>query len=99
MSIIHPVYDFSSEKNQKLIIERSISFEEIISAIQNGGLLDILEHPNQKKYGSQKIYVVRMNDYAYLVPFVMKDKRTVFLKTVFPSRKLTKQYLGHSHEK
>lgn len=89
----NPIYDFSAEKNKQLIKERGISFEEIIAALDNDKLLDILEHPNIEKYPDQKIYVVDINDYVYLVPFVRKDKQEVFLRTVFPSRKLTKVYL------
>ncbi|MFT3742302.1 MAG: DUF4258 domain-containing protein [Gammaproteobacteria bacterium] len=92
--IIEEQFDFSTEKNQQLVSERDISFEVIISALQNGNLLDILEHPNKKKYAHQYIYVVNINNYVYLVPFVRKEDNTVFLKTIFPSRKFTKQYLG-----
>lgn len=86
-------YEFSSEKNQSLIKERIISFEEVIAAIESGAVLDILPHQNPIKYPNQKIYVLNINNYVYLVPFVRKDKETVFLKTIFPHRKLTKQYL------
>ena len=86
---------FLLKKNQQLINERGISFEEIIAAIAGGSLLDILPHPNPIKYPSQEIYVVKMNHYVYLVPFVQKDENTVFLKTIFPHRKLTKLYLGN----
>lgn len=53
----------------------------------------MLPHPNPEKYLNQWIYVVNVNDYAYVVPFVRIDKSTIFLKTIFPHRKLTKQYL------
>lgn len=88
-------YDFSAEKNLQLIKERGISFEDVIAAINDGWLLDIIEHPNQYKYSNQRIYVININNYVYLVPFVKKDRQTVFLKTIFPSRKLTKHYLGN----
>ena len=86
-------YDFSAEKNQQLIKERGISFEEVIAAIGEGAVLDILPHPNPVKYPNQKVYVLNMNNYVCLVPFVKKDENTVFLKTIFPHRKLTKHYL------
>ncbi len=89
-----PRYEFSADKNQLLIKERHISFEEVISAIGSGRLLDIIQHPNAKGYPGQKIYIVNINGYVYAAPFVMKDQRTVFLKTIFPSRKLTRQYLN-----
>ena len=95
MTIEKLQYEFSADKNQSLIKDRKISFEVIISAINNGNLRDILEHPNKEKYPNQQIYVVNINEYVYLVPFVKKNTDTIFLKTIFPSRKLTKLYLSH----
>lgn len=93
-------FEFSAEKNHRLLQERGISFEHAISAIEEGLILDILPHPNPAKYPNQKIYVLFIQNYVYLVPFVKKDKDTVFLKTIFPHRKLTKQYLKRNkHEK
>jgi hypothetical protein len=91
-----PSYEFSAEKNQQLISERGLSFEEVIAAIEEGLVLDIIPHPNLAKYPNQEIYVVNIHDYVCLVPFVKKDKETVFLKTIFPHRKLTKRYLRGS---
>ena len=87
------LFDFDPEKNNKLITERQISFEEITAAIYSGALLDIIEHPNKNKYKHQKMFVVCVNNYVYLVPFV-ETGDIFFLKTIFPSRKFTKQYLG-----
>ncbi|MCC8372075.1 MAG: DUF4258 domain-containing protein [Rickettsia endosymbiont of Pseudomimeciton antennatum] len=75
-------YNFSSEKNYKLIQERDISFEEIIAAIENNCLLDIIEHYNSQKYPNQKMYLIEFNFYVYLVPFVVEDDGTIFLKTI-----------------
>lgn len=80
-------------KNGKLKAERGVGFEEIVFHIERGDLLDILEHPNQDRYGGQRIFVVRRERYVFLVPFV-EDDTTVMLKTIIPSRKATKQYLG-----
>ncbi|MGE5409865.1 MAG: hypothetical protein ACM3MI_02820 [Clostridiales bacterium] len=85
-------FEWNEEKNKQLKNERNISFEIIISQIEMGYLLDILEHPNKEKYESQKIFVVEYENYAYLVPFVEDDEK-VFLKTIIPSRKATKRYL------
>jgi len=85
------VYDFSAEKNQLLIKERDISFERVIAAIEEGSILDILPHPNSAKYPNQKIYVIDLCGYVYLVPFVEREDGSVFLKTIFPHRKLTKK--------
>ena len=84
-------YFWSADKNKKLIAERKISFEEIISYIENDRLLAIVENKN---YSGQKFYVVDVEGYVYLVPFVLKENEGVFLKTIIPSRKATKQYLG-----
>ncbi len=75
------LFDWNNEKNQLLKQERNIGFEDIMVCLAEGGLLDILEHPNKKKYGRQKIFVVAINHYAYLVPFV-ENERTIFLKTL-----------------
>jgi len=72
---------------------RGIGFEDVLFHLGRGDLLDILERPNQARYGGQRIDVIQREDYAYLVPFV-EDETVVFLKTIIPSRKATKQYLG-----
>jgi uncharacterized DUF497 family protein len=86
-------FDWDDAKNAKLRTERGIGFEEIVFHIERGDLLAILEHPNPDRYAGQRIFVVRREDYVYLVPLV-EDEQTVFLKTIIPSRKATKQYLG-----
>jgi hypothetical protein len=96
-------YEFNAEKNSALKEQRGISFEEIIYYISNGHLLDTIQHHNKDKYAAQKFYVVDVDGYVYLVPFVSQNNK-IFLKTIFPSRKHTKQYLekmkggGKSHE-
>ena len=86
-------FDWDDAKNAKLRTERGIGFEEIVFHIERGDLLDILEHPNPERYAGQRIFVVQREKDAYLVPFV-EDEHTVFLKTIIPSRKATKEYLG-----
>ena len=86
-------FRWSHEKNETLKKERSISFEEIVLAIESGGLLDELKHPNKDKYPNQLVFVVGLDGYAYLVPYV-EEIQYFFLKTVIPSRKATKNYLG-----
>jgi uncharacterized DUF497 family protein len=89
---------WNNEKNRKLKAERNITFEEIVFHIEEGQILDIVEHPNQRKYKGQKIFIININDYACLVPFV-EDEREIFLKTIIPSRKATKKYLrGRKNE-
>ena len=86
-------FSWSTEKNEQLREERGISFEEIVFHIENGDVLDLLEHPNRDRYPRQRIIVVAVNDYAYLVPHV-ESEQDIFLKTIIPSRKATKKYLG-----
>lgn len=86
-------FRWSADKNEAIKAERGVSFENIVVAIEAGGLLDILAHPNQAKYPRQKVLVVECDNYAYLVPFVEEDDY-FFLKTVIPSRKATRDYLN-----
>lgn len=85
-------FDWNDGKNKLLKKERKVSFEEVILAIDKNRLLAVLEHPNQQKYPSQQIYIVEINSYAHIVPFV-ETEGTVFLETIIPSRKMTKVYL------
>ena len=86
-------FNWNHNKNQKLIESRQISFEDILLCIQQGFLLDNIEHPNKAKYPQQKVLIVAVEGYAYLVPSV-ENEDEIFLKTIIPSRKATKQYLG-----
>ena len=87
-----PDFNWNEDKNQRLVEQRGISFERIVSAIEQGGLVDVLEHPNQERYRGQMIYVVDIEQYLYLVPFVTGADGTRFLKTIIPSRKATRDY-------
>jgi len=86
-------FSWSPEKNEDLIKERGISFEEIVFHIEKGDVLDLLEHPNRDRYPNQRVFIVNVEGYAYLVPFV-EDEHEVFLKTIIPNRKATRDYLG-----
>lgn len=85
-------FRWNHDKNETLKIERSISFEEIVLAIEADGLLDELRHPNTDKYPNQFVLVVALDDYVYLVPYV-EEEEYYFLKTIIPSRKATRDYL------
>ena len=85
-------FRWGPEKNDALKVERGISFERIVVAIESGGLLDIVDHPNPGKYPNQRILVVACDNYVYLVPFI-EESKLFFLKTVIPSRKATRDYL------
>lgn len=85
--------EFSEEKNQLLKATRGISFDEIIHAIFTGGLLTDMAHPNNS-HANQRLYVVKIEQYAYAVSCVIDShKHEIFLKTVYPSRVLTKKYI------
>jgi uncharacterized DUF497 family protein len=90
-------YKWDFQKNEKLKVERGISFEQIVMHIERGDILDLVAHPNQEKYPGQRIIVVEINEYAYLVPFV-ESSEGKFLKTIIPSRKATRDYLGGKNE-
>ncbi|MCX7163504.1 MAG: toxin [Rhodocyclales bacterium] len=86
-------FRWSPEKNETVKAERGLSFESIVVAVEAGGLLDILAHPNQGKYPRQRVLVVECDSYAYLVPFV-EEGDYFFLKTIIPSRKATRDHLN-----
>ena len=86
-------FRWNVDKNNQLQQEREINFETIVAAVTGGRLLDTIEHPNQEKYPNQRLFIVEIDRYVYLVPFV-EDDTEFFLKTIIPSRKMTKQYLG-----
>lgn len=86
-------FKWNSEKNEILALNRGITFDEIVQRIQSGAKVIETDHPNKEKYPNQKIMVVDVDGYAYLIPFVI-DGDEYFLKTIIPSRKATKKYLG-----
>lgn len=91
---------YSFEKNALLKEQRDISFEDVILSLEEGNLLDDVEHPNKEKYPNQNIFIIliKIKDYVYLVPYV-EDDNSIFLKTIIPSRKMNKKYnKGVNHE-
>jgi len=80
--------NWSYEKNEILKANRGISFEEIAYLIESGHILGIEENPGRP---NQKIYIMEIESYAVIVPFVERENE-IFLKTAFPSRKYTKRY-------
>ena len=89
-------FRWSPEKNDVIQVERGVSFERVVVAIESGALVDITVHPNPAKYPRQRIMVAAIDQYAYLVPFVEEEDH-YFLKTVIPSRKATRDYLQRSN--
>ena len=84
-------FRWNQEKNAELKRNRRISFEDVVLAIDSGGLLDVVEHPNRQRYLKQAVFVVVVTAYVYLVPFV-EEPEYIFLKTIIPSRKATREY-------
>ncbi len=90
-------FEWDNEKNERLKSSRGVSFEAIVFCIEKGFLLDIATHADQVKYPGQKIFIVELDNYAYLIPFVETDEM-IHLKTIIPSRKATKRYLGREEK-
>jgi hypothetical protein len=87
------IYRFDQGKDAALQVKRNISLENILKAIEDGKLIDEIDHPNRSKYPNQKYLIVSVHHYAYVVPSV-KAGETTFMKTIYPSRKYTKIYKG-----
>ncbi len=87
-------FAWSAEKDRSLFERHGIRFNDIATALRQGRVLAKIPHPNQDRYPGQQIYYVEFEGYAYAVPFVAEPDGTEFLKTVFPSRKATRDYLG-----
>jgi uncharacterized DUF497 family protein len=87
------LFDWDEEKNSELRKIRGISFEDVLFYLEKGEILDIVENPKQDKYPGQKIFILEINEYIYYVPFA-EDEKKVYLKTIIPSRKYTRKYLG-----
>ena len=85
-------FDWNDEKNEYLDKTRGICFEDVVVHVQNGCVIEVVRHPNKKKYPNQNVIVLDVEGYVYLVPYV-KSKGTRFLKTIIPSRKATREYL------
>ena len=85
-------FRWDARKNELPICERDVSFEQITVAVENGDLLQVVQHPNIMKYPNQRIMVVGIDGYAYLVPFV-EETEYLFLKTIIPSRKATREFI------
>ncbi len=86
------LFEWEKEKNEWLKQERRITFEDVVFGISNGDLLDTIPHPNKEKYPDQRMFILNINNYAFLVPFIETDD-FILLKTIIPSRKATKKYL------
>lgn len=91
------LFEWNYEKNQQLKKERDVSFEDILFYLEKGKLVGDVLHPNKQKYPQQKIFLIDVKGHIYMVPYIEND--IIFLKTIIPSRKETKKYLGMKNEK
>lgn len=91
-------FRWNEEKNEQLKRDRGIGFEQVVYAIESGNLLDVVDHHNPEQYPNQWIYIININHYVHLVPFVKEGKDIRFLKTIIPSRKATRAYLRKKGE-
>jgi uncharacterized DUF497 family protein len=86
------VFRWDNDKNETLKENRGVSFEQVVMLMERGDVLDTIEHPNQERYPGQKIALINIDDYVYLVPYVETGEE-LFLKTIIPSRKATNKYV------
>ncbi|MBT3386438.1 MAG: BrnT family toxin [Desulfobacula sp.] len=86
------IIEWNDEKNLSLQRERGVCFEDVVVCLLKNKVFDTIRHPNKDKYPNQRIFIIDIEDYVYLVPFV-EDEKGIFLKTIIPSRKMTKKYL------
>ena len=90
-------FNWIPDKNQELIRDRGVSFEDVVFYLLQGDILDDMKLPNPKKYPNQRVFILSIDDYVHLVPYV-EDSEEIFLKTIIPSRKATREYLGDQDE-
>jgi len=89
---------WNEEKNQLLKLQRGVDFEQVVDEMEKERVLGRKSHPNSGKYPNQEIFIVRLKEYIYYVPFIENDKE-IFLKTIIPSIKLNREYRGAENEK
>ncbi len=92
------VFQWDNAKNEWLKENRGVCFEEVVILLEREDVLEIVNHPNQNKYPGQKIAIIKIGDYAYLVPYV-QEREEIFLRTIIPSRKATNKYVRAKNEK
>ena len=93
-----PNINWSEEKNNLLKTTRDVGFEEVRKIIKLKHVLADIPHHNQDKYPNQRIFILKIHEYVYLVPYI-KVKSGIFLKTIYPNSKLNKKYTGGLNDK
>ena len=92
------IINWNTDKNEILKKSRNISFEDVVIEIISDNIIDTVKHPNPEKYPNQKMYIISIHDYIYVVPFI-ESETEIFLKTIIPSRKETKKYKTNENKK
>ncbi|MFW5883136.1 MAG: toxin [Verrucomicrobiota bacterium] len=92
MNLAGKAFDWSETKNEILIAHRGISFDEVAQLLSTGNYWQSIPHPNPEKYPDQKLFLIPIDNYIFVVPYLIDGDR-IYLKTIFPSRKLTATYL------
>ena len=87
-----PGFAWNEEKNQLLIRQRGVSFNDVVAYVESRSEVETYDHPNQRRYPRQRIYIVDIDDYLFVVPFVLQEDGTAFLKTIYPSNRARRYY-------
>ena len=92
-----PEYTWDADKNEWLRRNRGLSFDDVVYHLEHGGFLDDVPHPSQQLHPGQRLYIIRIGNYAYEVPFY-RDGDVESLRTLYPSRKYTSAYLRNRRQ-
>ena len=87
------IITWNPAKNEILKEQRGVDFNDVLIAIMENRVLDVVTHVNKDKYPNQSMMIIEIDNYIYVVPFVTDSDKTIFLKTIYPSRRATEQYI------
>jgi hypothetical protein len=85
-------FRWNRTKDEKLRATRGVSFVDVLASYYAGRILDDIVHPGADRYPGQRVMIVEIRDYAYLVPYMETDE-AIYWKTIIPNRKMTRKYL------
>lgn len=87
------IITWNPAKNEILKERRGVDFNDVLIAIMENRVLDVVTRMNKDKYPNQSMMIIEIDNYIYVVPFVTDGDKTIFLKTIYPSRRATAQYI------
>jgi hypothetical protein len=87
---------WNAEKDLWLQEHRGVSFQDIAACILSDNLIDMVQNPSR---GGQEAFVIRFQEYIWVVPFVIEKDESIFLKTAYPSRKMNARFGGPNEAK